>query len=535
MAQRILSILSWVGVVLVFGALVIRFTKPEWDQYATWGAYAGLALVLLYTLGQWREVVTFFRRRNARYGTIAAASVVVVLGILIAINYLSERRNKRWDLTENKQYSLSDQSMKLLGSLTAPTKFLVFDQANNLERFRPRLESYRYGSRQVEVEYVDVDKDPVRTKDYKVDTYGTIVVEYMGRTERVTTDSEQDITNALIKVVNPTAKKVYFITGHGEKEPGNSDRRIGYSSIGDSLKRDNYEFATLALAQTNEIPMDATVLVIAGPRTDLLEQEVPLINTYLTSRSGKLLVLFDPPENLKEPAPMPRLSGLLDEWGIKATDTVVLDVSGLTSNPTAPVAVAPYPAHAITNNFGFITAYPLVRALQAETSPQKRSGQTFIQTGPRSWAEKSLASLGDQKNPVSADPAQGDIPGPVSIGVATAVPAPTPEPTPASAAAADTKKPEDEPKKPETRVAAIGDSDFISNAYLGLEGNRDLFMNVVNWLAQQENLIAIRPREPADRRMTLTENKTTAILLLSIFVIPGVVLGAGVYSWWRRR
>jgi ABC-type uncharacterized transport system involved in gliding motility auxiliary subunit len=518
MAQRILSILSWVGVVLVFGALVVRFTKPEWDQYATYAAYAGLALVLLYTLGQWREIVAFFRRRNARYGTIAAASVVVVLGILAAINYLSDRRNKRWDLTENKQYSLSDQSNKLLGSLTAPAKFMVFDQATGLDRFRPRLDAYQYGSTQVNVEYVDVDKDPVKTKEYKVDTYGTIVVE--------------DITNALIKVVNPTAKKVYFLSGHGEKDPGSSDKRIGYSAIADSLKRDNFEFATLALAQTNEIPMDATVLVIAGPRTDLLEQEVPLINNYLTSRSGKLLVLFDPPENVKQPAPMPQLTGLLDEWGIKATETVVLDVSGLTSNPTAPVAAPPYPAHAITTNFGFITAFPLVRALQPETSPQKRSGQTFLQTAARSWAETSLASLSDQKNPVSADPKQGDITGPVSIGVATAVPAATPEPAPA---ANTTKKPEDEPKKPETRVAAIGDSDFIANAYLGVEGNRDLFMNTVNWLAQQENLIAIRPKEPSDRRLTLTENKTMAILLLSIFVIPGVVLGAGVYSWWRRR
>jgi ABC-type uncharacterized transport system involved in gliding motility auxiliary subunit len=531
MTQRILSILSWVGVVLVFGALVVRFTKPEWDQYATYGAYAGLALVLLYTLGQWREIVAFFRRRNARYGTIAAVSVVVVLGILAAINYLSDRRNKRWDLTENKQYSLSEQSMKLLGSLSAPTRFMVFDQATSLDRFRPRLDAYKYGSSQVNVEYVDVDKDPVKTKEYKVDTYGTIVVEYMGRTERVTTDSEQDITNALIKVVNPTAKKVYFLSGHGEKDPASSDKRIGYSAIADSLKRDNYEFASLALAQTNEIPMDATLLVIAGPRTDLLEQEVPLINNFLTSRSGKLLVLFDPPENLKQPASMQRLTGLLDEWGIKATETVVLDVSGLTSNPTAPVAAPPYPAHAITNNFGFITAFPLVRALQAETSPQKRSGQTFLQTASRSWAEKTLASLSDEKNPVSADPAQGDLPGPVSIGVATSVPAPTPDPLPA----ANTKKPEDEPKKPETRVAAIGDSDFIANAYLGVEGNRDLFMNTVNWLAQQENLIAIRPKEPSDRRLTLTENKTMAILLLSIFVIPGVVLGAGVYSWWRRR
>jgi ABC-type uncharacterized transport system involved in gliding motility auxiliary subunit len=248
-------------------------------------------------------------------------------------------------------------------------------------------------------------------------------------------------------------------------------------------------------------------------------------------RSGKLLVLFDPPDDLKNRAHDSRLTGLLNEWGIKSTDTVVLDVTGLTSNPTAPVAVPPYPAHAITNNFGFITAYPLVRALQPETSPQKRSGQTFVQTGARSWAEKNLASLTDQKNPVSADPAQGDIPGPVSIGVATRYP----RNTRANACGQHDEETGRRPKKPETRVAAIGDSDFVSNAYLGVEGNRDLFMNVVSWLAQQENLIAIRPREPADRRMTLTENKTTAILLLSIFVIPGVVLGAGVYSWWRRR
>ena len=531
MTQRILGILSWVGVALVFGALIVNSTKPEWGQYATYATWTGLALVILYTLGQWREIVTFFGRRNARYGTIAGVSVIVVLGILVAVNYLSDRRNKRWDLTENKQYSLSEQSMKLLGSLKSPAKFMVFDQAQSLDRFRSRLDAYAYGSKQVDVDYVDVDKDPVKTKEYKVDTYGTIVIEYMGRTERATTDSEQDITNALIKVVNPTAKKVYFLSGHGEKDPASADKRIGYSAIADSLKRDNYEFAALALAQTNEIPMDATMLVIAGPRTDLLEQEVPLITNYLTSRSGKLLVLIDPPENLKQPAPMTRLTGLLDEWGIKATESVVVDVSGLTSNPTAPVAAPPYPAHAITNNFGFITAFPLVRHLQPETSPQKRSGQTFLQTAARSWAEMSLATLTDQKAGVSADPAKGDIAGPVSIGVATAVPAPTPEPAPA----ANTKKPEDEAPKPETRVAAIGDSDFASNAYLGVEGNRDLFMNTVNWLAQQENLIAIRPREASDRRITMTENKSMAILLLSIFLIPGAVLGAGVYSWWRRR
>ena len=429
MVQRILGILSWVGVVLVFGALVVRFTKPEWDQYATWAAWAGLGLVVLYTLGQWREIVRLLptAERALRH-------------------HCRRQRDRRARHPRRRQLPVGqaqqavgpdrEQAVQPLGTVDeAAGESSVAGEVHGVRPGDRASNDSGRGSRPTSTARARSTSTTstwtrirCKTKEYKVDTYGTIVIEYMGRTERVTTDAEQDITNALIKVVNPTAKKVYFLSGHGEKDPGNSDRKIGYSTIADSLKRDNYEFATLALAQTNEIPMDATVLVIAGPRTDLLEQEVPLITAYLTSRSGKLLVLLDPPENIKEPATMPRLTGLLDEWGIKATESVVVDVSGLTSNPTAPVAAPPYPSHAITNNFGFVTMFPLVRNLQAQTSPQKRSGQTFLQTSARSWAEMSLTSLTDQKAGVSADPAKGDIPGPVSIGVATAVPAPTPEP-----------------------------------------------------------------------------------------------------------
>src|ERR671918_2418914 len=198
MLKRLLSILSYVGMALVFAALAIRILRPEWDQYAVYASWTGLALVVLYTLGQWREIAAFFQRRNARYGALAGASVLIVLGILIAINYLSTRQNKRWDLTENRQYSLSEQTVKLLTGLNAPVKFLVFDQAQSLERFRPRLSEYEYQSSQVEVEY-------------------------MGRRERVTSDSEQDLTNALIKVLNPQEKRVYFLSGHGEKETTDSN------------------------------------------------------------------------------------------------------------------------------------------------------------------------------------------------------------------------------------------------------------------------------------------------------------------------
>src|SRR5688572_7668531 len=327
MLKRLLSVLSYVGMALVFGALAIRIFRPEWDQYAVYASWTGLALVVLYTLGQWREIAQFFQRRSARYGVLASASVLIVLGILIAVNYLSTRQNKRWDLTANRQYSLSEQTVKLLQGLDGPVKFLVFDQAESLERFRPRLSEFEYQSPRVDVEYIDVDKRPVQAKEYEIQTYGTVVVEYMGRRERVTSDAEQDLTNALIKVINPQEKRVYFLSGHGEKDPVDTER-TGYSSIIDTLRRDNYQWEKLILAQTNQVPENATVIVIAGPKTDLLEGEIELLRGYL-AKAGKLLVMVDPSENVKQPSPMPRLTGLLTEWGVTATESVIVDVSGL--------------------------------------------------------------------------------------------------------------------------------------------------------------------------------------------------------------
>jgi gliding motility-associatede transport system auxiliary component len=535
MVKRVLGVLSYIGMALVFGALLVRARYPDYDQYAIYAAWTGLALVLIYTIGQWREIAAYFKQRNARYGALAGFGVIVVLGILVAVNYLSTRRNTRWDLTTNRQYSLSEQTVKLAQGLKGPVKFTVFDQPENFDRFRPRLESYRYASSQVQVEYVDAVKNPMLATAQKVDTIPTIIIEYMGRTERVSTDSEQDLTNALIKLLNPTMRKVYFLSGHGEKDPASSER-TGYSGIGDALKRDNYQFDKLVLAQTNEIPSDATMIVVAGPRTDILEQEQPILEEYLSKKTGKLLVMLDPPDNFKQPTPMPRLRSLLKEWAIDAIESVVVDLSGRTQVATVPVSAPPYPSHPITRDFNLITMFPLARAVvPAKDAPAGRSGQSFVQTAQRSWGETNFASLEDPAK-LSPDPDKGDVSGPVSVAVATAVPAASPDkPDATPASDSPTTKPEDQGPKPETRVAAFGDSDFAANAYLGIEGNRDLFMNTVNWLSQQENLISIRPREAADRRITLTANASTSMFWLTLFVIPGIVLGAGIFTWWRRR
>jgi ABC-type uncharacterized transport system involved in gliding motility auxiliary subunit len=525
--QRALNILGWVGTGIVFAAVAVRFLKPDWDQYAVYAAWAGLALVILYTLSQWREIGAYFQRRNARYAAIASVSVVVVVGLLVAVNYLSARRNKRWDLTSNKQYSLSEQSIKLLKELDSPVKVRVFDKEGEFERYKTRLAEYEYQSdRKMTVEYIDADKQPVQARQFDVQTYGTIVLEYMGRREKVASDNEQDVTSGLMKVLNPQAKKVYFLGGHGEKDPANTER-TGFSAIAEALKGDNYEFDKLVLAQTNMIPADATAIIIAGPSTDLLESEIPPLTEYL-GKGGKLLVMLDPPADLKTAVPMPQLQGLLKQWGINTPETIVVDVSGRTSVATVPVAAPPYPTHPITEQFGLVTMFPAARAITAATDNPARAAQSFLQTSARSWAETTFAQL-ENPDTLAPETEKGDLTGPVSIGVAASAPVAGAE-TPAS-------KPEGEeqPKKPETRVAAIGDSDFASNAYLGVQGNRDLFLNTVNWLAQQESQIAIRPRDPADRRITLTENSRAGLFWLSIVVVPLAVLGAGVFGWWRRR
>ena len=522
--QRIFSILGWLGTAIVFGAVGIRFARPEWDQYGTQAAWVGLALVLLYTLSQWREIAGYFRRRQARYGAVATVGVVVALAIVVAVNYLASRQNKRWDLTASRQNSLSEQTVKILQSLTAPAKFTVFDRSTEFERFRARLDEYAYNSSQVSVEYIDPDTRPVVAREFDIQQYGTVVIDYMGKRERVTSDSEQDLTNGLIKAMSTMERKVYFLQGHGEKEP-NRTERDGYSAVSGSLRRDNYAVERLVLAQQKEVPDDATVLLIAGPTTDLLDTEAEAIRRYL-AKSGKLMVMLDPPIGAQA-APLPNLEAILKEWGITPGNNVVVDLSGATNDPSIAVA-ATYPMHAITERFATLTIYPLARSIDpVEGGVEGRTPTTIVETSRQSWAEANLASLSGEGG-ISMDEASGDKVGPIPLGVVVSSAAATPEGAPETQKTGDTLK-------PETRLVVFGDSDFPSNAYAGVPGNMNFFANAISWLAQQENLIAIRPTEAQDRRVTMTARQQAGVFWASIVVMPAIVFLAGIYNWWRRR
>lgn len=525
---KIAAILGWIGTALVVVAVGLFFSgRPELDQYRQYLAMAGLVLILVYLAAQWKESATGANARQTKMGTMSAVSIVAMLGILAAVNYLGVRQNKRWDFTANQVFSLSEQTLKVLRGLDAPAKLTVFDQSTSFDRFKDRLEEYTYQSKQLTVDYVDIDRNPARAKAANVQTAGTMVLEYKGRVERINQPEEQDIANAFIKATTGQERKVLFTQGHGEKDPAASDR-LGYSSVADALKGDNYTFDKLVLAQSPTVPDGTTAVVIAGPRTDFFPGEIDGLKKYL-AKGGAVFAMVDPAEKPGQ-AQTPNLAAFLKEWGVTIDDDIVVDASGVGqifgAGPTVPVA-ASYPAHPITEGFNLMTAYPLARSITTATV-DGRTPQPVIQTSAQSWAEKDLAGL-TAGGEVSLDESKGDRPGPITLSAAVTAPAPD-APKPAAPAAG-----EEAPPAPEGRMVVMGDSDFAANYGLGIQGNRDLFLNTLGWLSRQEGLIAVRPKSPEDRRLTLTADQLNKVAILSIFLIPAAIFGLGIYTWWRRR
>jgi ABC-type uncharacterized transport system involved in gliding motility auxiliary subunit len=521
-----------VGVLLVVAAVVLRFTRPELAPWYRGLALTGLVVTALYTLSQWRDIARSFQGRNVKYGSIAATSVVAVLGILIAINWIANRQNKRWDLTASGQFSLSDQTKQILANLNQPLVIKAF-YVNSATEYRDRLAEYAYHSKQVTTEYVDANSNPIEAQKYGITMVPTFVIEYAGRSEKATAADEQSITNALKKVIEGRAKKIYFLQGHGERDPMASDP-TGYSGIAEALKTDNFEVAKLTLAQEGKVPDDATLIVVAGPSTDLLPAELDALRAFL-KRGGKLALLIDPPEKGSAPDPA-GLIALAREWGAEVGNNLVIDASGLGqligTGPTMPVAMPV--RHAITEDFRVMSAFPLARSVTpVEGGTGGHVAQKVLETSPQSWAEtdvKGLYATGRPERNTNA----GDMAGPVSIAVATSAPA-TDAPAPAPATpAAPNAKPEDAPK-PETRVVIVGDSDFVTNRALSIQGNREILLNMANWLAQQENLIAIRPKNPEDRPLTMTADQQQYVFYFTMFIVPALLIGNGIRVWWKRR
>ncbi len=432
------------------------------------------------------------------------------IGILGFINFLSLKNNQEYDLTETGLFTLSEQTIQVLKDLDQPVQVVGFFQASDSRLIwaKDYLERYSHYTDQLTYEFHDPNIEPALAQSFELSNYGLVFVSGNNRYETSEVD-EQTLTSGLIRVTSDKQRQLYFITGHGEHDIEDSGPE-GYNTLKNALERENYMVSRLNLASiADTVPVDATALILAGADRELVDTEVQLIIEWITV-GGKLMILADP----LEPAP---LSQLLQEYGLLlGNDFVVEDFNhslvtlgpeGLTPQVIAPM-ITQYPYHEITHSLnGFQSFFPFARSIKiVSTESSPKNILPLLSTSEGSWAETDLQS----SEPVYTEGV--DYPGPLHIAVAA------------------------ENYENGARLVVFGDAGFVTNQNVSPQmANLDLFINAVDWLAEEEELISIRPKQPENRQLFLTPLQVSLTLLTTLIVIPLAVFAAGVVIWWKRR
>lgn len=450
--------------------------------------------------------------RQTRYMFYAASYVLVVLTILVVANILADRYNKSYDTTSNKRYSLSPQTAKIVKSLKQPATITYYDQGTRFDQAKDQLDQYANLSPKVHVEYVDPDKKPEIARAAGIREYGTAIVAIGDRKEQAKSLTEEGITGAFIRDLKTNTRTICFAEGSGEHPIEDSDRN-GYSRLKDLLGKDEYESKAVNLVLKAEVPGECTVLVVGGPDSDYEQPETQAIQKYVED-GGRALFLLDPPLKMgrSETAENGALTKVLEGWGVTAKKDLILDL-----NPIGQIAglgpqvalVTSYDSHAIVNDMKRkVTGFPLARSLETKNGDKTSVQQLF------SSSDSSLATT--KLDSPAIDPSDPkNIKGPLPI------------------AAAGTYKTGKE--NSQGRFVVVGSSTWVANSFIGFNGNKDLALNAINWLASDEDLISIRPKAPEDRRITLTRAQMNWVKLTSQFLLPLLVVIGGVTVWWRRR
>jgi len=449
-------------------------------------------------------ILRFFSKRSSQLGTNTTILSVAVLAILVIVNFVGFRHHKRFDLTTEKLYTLSDQTKQVVGGLQKDVTIVRFDKSPNAA-LDDQMAEYTSLSRHLKFQNIDPQQKPEVAQQYGATRMGDVILASGLRKEHLETGatSEEDITGAIIKVTQDKVKTVCFVTGHGEKSL-TDDGEDGYSHLDAGLKKENYVTRTLNLVSENGVASDCSVVVVAGPTQQFFPQEAEMLNQYLAG-SGKGLILVDPQTD-------PKLGEIFQAWNTNVGDNVVIDSSGVGSllgaGPAIPL-VTTFGESPITKNFArSMTFFPLARTVsiadKSKTDPQIVE---LLKTSPQSF---TVPNLKQGQNKLTFNP---DTAGPLSLGVAASRKA----------------------EGGEARVVVIGNSTFAANPYVGLQKNGDLFYNTIDWLAQDENLISIRPKSQTNRRVTLTQGQSSALTWLDLIILPGIVIFSGVYIWWKRR
>lgn len=420
-----------------------------------------------------------------------------LLFVLFALLYVVlMRHNHRFDLTRERLFTLSPKTLEILKGLGPETitvkAFFKNDQPGK-DELKDLLKTYAYHSSSLKYEFVDPDRNPGEAKRYGVDEYGTIIVEREDERERVDEITEEDLTNTLLKLVESHAKTLCFTKGHGEKIL-DSKKEKGYSHFRKRLEAENYRVKEVLLAR-DVIPSDTDLLVLAGLAADLMPEEITALKQYL-DQGRKLLLLVDPSE-----IHFVHLEEWLKSYGVVLGQNVVVDkLSRIFGADYLIPVVTQYEDHKITEKLNVASFLPVARAVTAaKETPEDLKVSELAFTSQGSWAEQDWEEI--KKGKVSFG--GGDLPGPVSLAVVV------------------------ERENTAMRLVVFGDSDFVDNAHFYLSGNKDLILNTIAWLAGEEKLVTIRPKERKSTPLLLSPHQQKLIFLVPVLALPMISLGSG--------
>jgi ABC-type uncharacterized transport system involved in gliding motility auxiliary subunit len=475
-------------------------------------------------------MATWYKTRQTKYTAYAGVYIIVILAVLGAVNFLANRYDRSYDSTKNKQFSLSDQTIKVVRGLKQNVNFTYFGETSSFPTAKDLLDRYSSLSPELHVQYVDPVKKPTVAKAAGFRSDSPVVIQAGTRSEGAKSLTEEEVTGALIRALKTGERNVCFLTGSGEKsiDDENSGNSFGY--LKQLLERDNYKVRSQALKPAGaepakpmaigqaapvgnvEVPKDCTVLVAGGPSTAYPQPVANALKTYVEN-GGRALIMLDNVLRIGRSEPASEqtdLSAVLAGWGVTVNKDLVLDLSGVGQifgfGPEVPL-ILQYESHPIVQPLSRVpTAFPLVRSMDIKTA-DKASPTKLLATGDDSVAVTEIGAGGQ------IDPKKGKK-GPLTI------------------AAVGTYS-----GTPQGRFAVFGTSLWATNSLVGSRqlGNRDLFVNTVNWLSSDEDLISIRPKAPEDQQINVTPQRLNSLFWISIVIFPLGVVGLGLATWWKRR
>lgn len=502
---------------LLFAAVLMVFTQGTGpiDVIAILlHLIGGVACIIVYLSSGFDNLREFLSERSTKYGTSTILASVFFIGILTALNFLSTRYHTRWDMTEGRAYSLSAQTTHILEGLDHDLSMEAFAERGENPSLEDLVRRYADVSESVSYRMIDPNSHPELAEKYGIRQFNSVRLAYDDDATVVADPSEESLTNAIIKLTRDTAITVCTVEGHAEPSTDDKETATGMALAAEAIKNENYEIQSLLLPSVQDVADACGVVIIAGPARPFLKHEIGALDRYVRG-GGAVLALVAPRQAAA-------LVKFLAGWGVVVGNDVVVDqVVRLFEGPSlglSPLVDEYDPEHEITRDLHDRSLFPMVRSVSAADEPPHGVSVTeLVKTSPSSWAESDVADVFD-------------------LGTATLDTEDRRGPIPIAAAAQIDLTRIDRPGDGEARIVVIGSVEFADNQNLeGTFFNRDLFLNSVGWLADQGDLLSIRPRAVRASRISFTQNEGTLIFYLSVLVLPEMLLILGLFIWWRRN